>query len=128
MRLLPERRHPPGPKPCMGAELLRQVLTDEKSAHMLVTEATPDVPSQGADQGAEDQGRLTRQEWLYAHVMIFAIGAWNLFAVNLARTPGRWWFWLPVTAWAVALVLHGAWIAWTGKRLHLRTVEFKRSA
>ena len=124
MRLFPERRHPPGPRPCLGAELLRQVLADEKSAHMLVTGAEPDGPPRGAG----DEGRLTRQEWLYAHVMIFAIGAWNLFAVNLARTPGRWWFWLPAAVWAVALVLHGAWIAWTGKRPRLRTAEVKRSA
>jgi hypothetical protein len=44
MRFLPERRYPPGPRPCMGAELLRQVLEDEKSAHLLVTEAAPEVP------------------------------------------------------------------------------------
>jgi hypothetical protein len=112
----------------MGAELLGQVLADEKSAHMLVTEVAPHAPSQGADQEAGDQGRLTRQEWLYAHVMIFAIGAWNLFAVNLARTPGRWWFWPPVLAWAVALIVHGAWIAWTGKRPRLRTTVIRRSA
>jgi len=101
----------------MGAEILRQVLEDEKSAHMLVTDASPEAPHE--EPGV--RGRLTRREWLLAHIMIFLIGAWNLFIVNLARTPDRWWFWLPVAVWAGGLIVYAAWTVWTTKRPRSQT-------
>ncbi len=102
----------------MGAEILRQVLEDEKSAHLLVTEAAPEVPEDLSPTEPDDRGRLTRREWFYANVVFFLIGTWNLFIVNLARTPDRWWFWLPVALWAMGLVIYGAWAAWRARRTH----------
>ena len=96
----------------MGAEILRQVLEDEKSAHMLVADALPEASLE--EPGV--RGRLTRREWFYANVVFFLIGTWNLFIVNLARTPDRWWFWLPVAVWAGGLIVYAAWTVWTTKR------------
>jgi len=107
----------------MGAEILRQVLEDEKSAHMLVTDASPEASHE--EPGV--RGRLTRREWLLAHIMIFLIGAWNLFIVNLARTPDRWWFWLPVAVWAGGLIVYAAWTVWTTKRPRPQTAGPRRA-
>lgn len=87
---------------------MRDLLTDEKSAHLLTKESAEDRERSG--------GALTRREWLGAHVMLFGIGVCNLFAVNLARTPGSWWFWMPAVAWAAALLLNTAWVAWDVKK------------
>jgi len=49
--------------------------------------------------------------------VIFLIGGWNLFAVNLARTPGEWWFWPVLAVWAGILAAHALWISrarWRG--------------
>jgi NADH:ubiquinone oxidoreductase subunit 4 (subunit M) len=43
--------------------------------------------------------------------VFFVIGTWNLFIVNLAGTPDRSWFSLPVAVWAMGLVIYGAWTA-----------------
>jgi hypothetical protein len=90
---------------------LAQVLADEKSAHLLVTEPVD------ADTGTElvpggdrvgGHAPFSPVEWFVAHVLVFLIGVWNLLAINLARTPETWWFWIPAAAWAVLLVAHAA--------------------
>lgn len=116
MSWIPERRYPPGPRPCLGSELLREVLADEKSSHLLLTEHA----------SGEANNRLTAREWFWAHVMAFLIGAWNLFAVNLARTPDRWWFWIPVAAWASVLVLHAGRVVWAAKRPVIAALLIRR--
>lgn len=93
----------------MGSELMQGLLTDEKSAHMLVTESATDR--------AAGEASLDRKEWFGVHVVAYAIGVWNLFAVDLARTPGEWWFWIPAAVWAAALGIHAVWLIWSGKRL-----------
>jgi hypothetical protein len=95
------RRHPAGPRPCMGAEVLHQLLADEKSAHMLITHPMP----------AEPAGPLSSQEKLLGHGVIFLIVGWNLFAINLARTPGEWWFWPALAVWTGILVGHALWVS-----------------
>lgn len=107
----------------MGSEILQQLLADEKSAHMLVTDVSPEASHE--EPGV--RGRLTRREWFYANVVFFLIGTWNLFIVNLARTPDRWWFWLPVAVWAGGLILYAAWIGWSARRLRLQTAGPRRA-
>jgi len=74
---------------------------------MLVTEV---------ESEASIGSKLGKQGWLAFHAVAFMIGAWNLFAIDLARTPGRWWFWMPVAAWAAALTTHACWLLWERRR------------
>jgi dolichyl-phosphate-mannose--protein O-mannosyl transferase len=69
-----------------------------------------------AEQRSAGQCRMSAREWLGFHGVVFLIGAWNLFAVNLARTPGVWWFWMPVAAWAGVLGVHTLWYQMRGSR------------
>jgi fatty acid desaturase len=85
----------------MGAEVLHQVLADEKSAHMLITHPVP----------ADPAGPSSSRERLLGHFVIFLIEGWNLFAINLARTPGEWWFWPVLAVWAGVLVGHALWVS-----------------
>ena len=108
----PERRYPPGPRPCIGAEVLCQVLADKRSAHLL----SADIAT------AEDGGRLERMQVFFAHAAAFLIGAWNLFMINCAHVSSGWWFWLPVAAWSALVALHGVVIVladwWRGVSPH----------
>lgn len=54
--------------------------------------------------------RLGDREWFGFHVMALGIGAWNLFAIDFARGPEEWWFWMPVAAWSAVLWLHAVWV------------------
>jgi 2TM domain len=90
----------------MGAEVLKQVLADPKSAPLLYTGVML----------VEDRGRFTRSDWFSAHIVVFAIGAWNLFAIDWAHDPHGWWFWMPVAAWFAVLVLHGGWLSFAEHR------------
>ena len=98
-----KRRTPPGPRPCLASEVLRQVIRDEKSAHMLLT------PEEAKELARPT--RLAPNEWLAFHAVSFLIVAWNLFAVDLAHTPDRWWFWIPTVVLAGSLAIHAAWLA-----------------
>lgn len=92
----------------MGSEVIGELLADERTAHMLVTgSATEREPTETS---------LGRKEWFGAHVMTFFIGVWNLFAIDLAHTPGEWWFWIPAMVWAAFLALHATWLVWSGRR------------
>jgi hypothetical protein len=102
----------------MGSEIMREILTDEKSAHLLVTESATDRLDESAS--------LTRGEWFGIHVMTLIIGAWNLFAVNLAHAPGKWWFWIPIAIWVPFLAIHAGWLSWSKKRLVGRTTVVNR--
>jgi membrane protein YdbS with pleckstrin-like domain len=53
---------------------------------------------------------VTPREWLGIHAVVFLILAWNFFAINLARTPGNWWFWIPIAALSVVLGGHAVWL------------------
>jgi hypothetical protein len=97
-----------GLRPCLGAEVLRELLANPRSARVLVTNT--------AQEGFAGQDRMSAREWLGFHGFAFLIGAWNLFAVNLARTPGRWWFWIPIAAWAAVLAIHTLWYQTRGSR------------
>jgi hypothetical protein len=98
-----KRRTPPGPRPCLASEVLQQVLLGEKSAHMILTSAEA--------QELSAPTRLTSNEWLGFHAVSFLIVVWNLFAIDLAHTPDRWWFWIPTVVLAGALMIHAAWLA-----------------
>lgn len=104
MRML-ERRHPPGPRPCSGAEILEQVLRDERSAHLSVTdEVASDEPAAG------EKARLTPEDWFMSHGVAFLVGGWNLVLIDYAHTRDRWWCWLPLAIWLSVLALHGGWV------------------
>jgi len=62
--------------------------------------------------------RLGPREWFGGHIVVFLIGAWNLFAIDLARTPDTWWFWFPVGGWAAVLGLHALWLRLAAARMH----------
>lgn len=47
---------------------------------------------------------------LYLHAMVFLVGAWNLVAINAARTPEIWWCWIPIVGWIVVLAGHYLWV------------------
>ena len=84
----------------MGADLLHQLLADEKSAPMLIGDPAP----------ADPAGTPSDQEKLFGHGVIFLIVGWNLFAINVARTPGEWWFWPVLAVWAGILAAHALWV------------------
>jgi hypothetical protein len=97
---LPERRHPPGPRPCTGAEVLRELLNGERVAPELL-----------ADEAASgEDARFTREEWFIAHAITFLAGCWNLVLVDYAHTRDKWWCWLPIAVWFSVLALHGGWM------------------
>ena len=92
----------------MGSEVLGKTLADKKMAHVLMTPAD--------EHQVAERTRLSRGEWLGIHAVAFLILSWNLFAVDAARTPGRWWFWMPVAALAAVLAVHAAWMMLIARR------------
>lgn len=94
----------------MGAEILCHILADMKATHMLVTQSEPGRGSSPTEAGEAGCGRLTKGERFGAHVVLYFIGVWNLFAINAARTPGEWWFWIPAAAWLAGLAAHALWL------------------
>jgi hypothetical protein len=63
------------------------------------------------------------QDWFYLHVVLFLIGCFNLAVINAARTPGHWWFWMPVAAWASLAMAHKLWLV---ARSSLRETRSRR--
>ena len=105
---LPRRRQRFAPALCLTAQVLRQMVTQSRSAGLLVTRAAEEGGSTGVLRGPGD--RLSDREWLGLHIGVYAIGVWNLLVLDLARTPGRWWFSLPVAVWAGLVASHAAWV------------------
>lgn len=94
---------------------MREVLKDESSAHLLVTEEVPPLGGAGTD------ARFSREEWLMAHVVTFLAGCWNLILIDYAHSQERWWCWLPLAIWFAVLVLHGGLTLLT-RRWHQRSL------
>lgn len=43
-----------------------------------------------------------------AHALAYAIVNAGLFAINMATTPGEWWFYWPLLGWGLGLIAHGS--------------------
>jgi hypothetical protein len=85
----------------MGAEVLHQLLADGEFAGVPTALPTPVDPI----------GPTSGQEKLLGHGVIFLIVGWNLLAVNIARTPGKWWFWPVLAVWAGILAAQALWVS-----------------
>ena len=83
-----------------------RMLEDERLGPALTSPAALTIGAGSADA----QARLGGRHWFYAHLIVFLIGSWNLVAVNVARTPGVWWAWMPIAAWTVVLAGHALWL------------------
>lgn len=98
---LVRRRRPAGPRPCMGAEVFREVLFDPRSVSLRVRTRT----------SAGSAGPLRPVEWLGLHAGAFLIGSCNFALVDGARGGGLGWSLLVIVIWAIVLAGHASVIA-----------------
>ena len=52
----------------------------------------------------------------YKHMAVYGLVNIGLLAINLAATPGVWWFYWPLLGWGAAVGVHGARVYWFGGR------------
>ena len=52
----------------------------------------------------------------YKHLAVYGLVNIGLLVINLAATPGVWWFYWPLLGWGAALGVHGARVYWLGSR------------
>ena len=52
----------------------------------------------------------------YKHLAVYGLVNIGLLAINLAATPGVWWFYWPLLGWGAAVGVHGARVYWFGGR------------
>ena len=57
-------------------------------------------------------GPFSRSEKLMFHMGVFLIGGWNLFIINLSRSPHHLWFWPWMAGWAALLLVHCGTVLW----------------
>jgi hypothetical protein len=81
------------PCPCLVAELLEKMAAAQSAKDM------------GTRIGSSP-GPLSPRERFWLHLGFFVLGSWNLFIINLSRSPDHLWFWPWVAGWAALLVLH----------------------
>ena len=76
------------------------------------------------DADADDDAELRRlarrragaKLGFYKHLAVYGLVNIGLLVINLAATPGVWWFYWPLLGWGAALGVHGARVYWLGSR------------
>ena len=59
----------------------------------------------------------------YKHLAVYGLVNIGLLAINLAATPGVWWFYWPLLGWGAAVGVHGARVYWFGGRAEAGLLE-----
>ncbi len=71
-----------------------------------------ELDAEQADRGRRFEAAKRQAQNLqgfYIHLIVYAVVNAGLFAINaLTRGDGSWWFYWPLAAWAIGLVIHAA--------------------
>ena len=69
------------------------------------------------DRYQEAKKRVTEIKSFYSHLFIFVVVNVALFLINLATSPGAWWFYWPLFGWGIGIAAHAFSVFGTGGRL-----------
>ena len=58
-----------------------------------------------------------------SHLMAYAIVNAGLLAINVATTPGEWWFFWPMLGWGIGVAAHAAAVYMDGEGMRDRMIE-----
>jgi hypothetical protein len=58
-----------------------------------------------------------------SHLIAYAVVNGGLMAINIASSPGHWWFVWPLVGWGIGLVAHWASVYIDGDDLRSRMIE-----
>jgi steroid 5-alpha reductase family enzyme len=65
----------------------------------------------------EAKKRVTEIKSFYSHLFIFFVVNVALFFINLATSPGTWWFYWPLFGWGIGIAAHAFSVFCAGGKL-----------